>query len=293
MSRNATVLHPQSLDEALELLADDPEETKLIAGGTAFTILWRSGLIQATRVISCTALPGLDRIDAAHDIVTVGALTTFRAAEVSGDIQHRLPVLASTLHHVANLRVRNSATWGGNIAEADNTSDIPALLVALDAEIVVQSTSGRRISRVRDLIVDFFETTLAPDEMIVELRIPTPDPGVGGSYVKFLSRSAEDRTCLGVAAFVDLASDGTCQQLRLAVIGAAPIPLRLTDVEAQVRGERLDPARTAEVADEYVRRADPMSDVRGSAHYRRHVLPALISDAISRAAAAENRAVLV
>ncbi|WP_432837962.1 FAD binding domain-containing protein [Dactylosporangium sp. CA-092794] len=292
-SRPATVHRPTTPAETLALLAEDPEQSKLLAGGTAFTILWRSGLIQAEHIICCTAVSGLDGIRVEADSLVLGALTTLRAAEVSRAVQHHVPVLSSTLRHVANLRVRNVATWGGNVAEADNASDLPAVLVALDAQAVVRSVRGERVSRVQDLIVDFFTTTLAPDEMIVELRIPTPASSSAGSYVKFVSRAGDDRTCMGVAAFVGLHPDGSCRDLRLVAIGAGAVPLRLPDVEAQAVGEVLDERTVAEVAAAYAAAADPLSDVRGSAGYRRRVLPALIAEAVSRASAGDNEAVLL
>jgi carbon-monoxide dehydrogenase medium subunit len=287
-----TFHHPSTLADALALLAENPEESKLLAGGTAFTILWRNGLIQAEHVICCGAVTGLDHVRVESGATVLGALATFRAVEVSQPVREQCPVLCSTLRHVANLRVRNVATWGGNLAEADSSSDLPAVLVALDAEVVVRSAAGERVSTVRDLMVDFFATTLEPAEMIVEVRIPALAPWLAGSYVKFVSRSGDDRTCLGVAAFTGFGDDGSCRELRLAVIGAGVVPLRLPEVEAQVAGQVLDARAIADVAAAYVAASDPMSDVRGSARYRRHVLPALITEAISRANSRQNEAVM-
>jgi CO/xanthine dehydrogenase FAD-binding subunit len=238
-------------------------------------------------------VPGLDDVRVDADATVFGALATFRAVETSMAVRDRIPALCSTLRHVANLRVRNVATWGGNLAEADNSSDVPALLVALDAEVLVRSVGGDRVIRVQDLIVDFFETTLAPDEMIIELRIPTLAPSSAGSYVKFVSRAGDDRTCMGVAAFVGLDADGSCRELRLAVIGAGAVPLRLPEVESQVVGEVLGARTIGEVAAAYVAAADPMSDVRGSAGYRMHVMPTLIAEAVARATSRQNQAVLM
>ena len=292
MPGTVTFHRPSTLEDALALLADNPEESKLLAGGTAFTILWRNGLIRAEHVICCGAVTGLDHVRVESGATVLGALATFRAAEVSQPVREQCPVLCSTLHHVANLRVRNVATWGGNLAEADSSSDLPAVLVALDAEVVVRSAAGERVSTVRDLMVDFFATTLEPDEMIVEVRIPALAPWLAGSYVKFVSRSGDDRTCLGVAAFTGFGDDGSCRELRLAVVGAGVVPLRLPEVEAQVAGQVLDARAIADVAAAYVAASDPMSDVRGSARYRRHVLPALITEAVSRANSRQNEAVM-
>jgi carbon-monoxide dehydrogenase medium subunit len=292
VSGNVIFHRPSTLEDALGLLAENPEESKLLAGGTAFTILWRSGLIQAEHVICCGAVAGLDYVRVESGTTVLGALATFRSVEVSKAVRQQCPVLCSTLRHVANLRVRNMATWGGNLAEADSSSDLPAVLVALDAEVVVRSAASERVSTVRDLIVDFFATTLEPDEMIVEVRIPALPPWLAGSYVKFVSRSGDDRTCMGVAAFTGMADDGSCRELRLAVIGAGVVPLRLPEAEAQVTGQVLDARAIADVAAAYAGACDPMSDIRGSADYRRHVLPALITEAITRANSRQNEAVM-
>lgn len=292
MPGNVTFHRPSTLEETLSLLAANPEQSKLLAGGTAFTILWRSGLIQAEHVICCAGVTELDYIRAEDGATVLGALATFRSAEVSSVLTRQCPVLASTLHHVANLRVRNVATWGGNLAEADSTSDLPAVLVALDSEVVVRSATGQRVSTAADLLVDFFATTLEPDEMIVEVRIPAIPPWLAGSYVKFVSRSGDDRTCLGVAAFTGFDAAGRCRELRVAVIGAGPVPLRLPQIEARAIGQVLDESAVAEVAAAYAVAADPMSDLRGSADYRRQVLPALVTDAITRASARQNAAVM-
>jgi carbon-monoxide dehydrogenase medium subunit len=293
MPRDAVIHCPTSRDEALDLLAEHVDEAKLIAGGTAFTILWRSGFIQAEHLISCARLSGLDGVEERDGRVVVGALTTLRDTEVAPLVRRRLPVIASALGLIANLRVRNVATWGGNLAEADSTADLPAALVALDAEVEISTRDATRTSTVADLIVDFFETTVAPEEMITAVRVPIPGPALGGSYVKFVSRNAEDRTCLGVAAFVEQAEDGTCIDLRVAAIGAAATPLRVREAEVALRGERLTPDLVADLAHTYVERSDPLSDARGTADYRKHVLPSLITESVARAERGENRAVLV
>jgi carbon-monoxide dehydrogenase medium subunit len=292
-ARDAVVYCPATEREVLELLADRSADGKLVAGGTAFTVLWRTGLISAARLISCAAVAGLDHIEDHGDEIRIGALATFRAVELSPVVGERLPLLRAALAHVGNLRVRNVATWGGNLAEADNTSDLPAILVALDAVVVVRSVDGERVTSVADLIVDFFETTLRPEEMIVELRIPVPQARLAGCYVKFVARSAEDRTCLGVAACADIADDGTCRDVRVAAVGAATVPLRLRDVESAARGAHWDDDRITAIAAAYAEAADPLSDLRGTAEYRRRVLPGLVTEALHRAAGRDTCAVLL
>lgn len=292
--RGRAALHtPDVVEEVLELLAEHGEDAKLVAGGTAFTILWRAGLISAGHLISCSQLPGLDRIEADDGAVLFGALARLRSAEVAGLVWERLPVVAAALGHVGNLRVRNAATWGGNVAEADNTSDLPCLLAALDAEVRVRSRSDARSIPVGEFFVDYFETALAPDELVVEVRVPQPSARCSGSYVKFVSRHAEDRTCIGVAAFLERGEDGTCTAARVAVIGAGPVPLRVPEAESGLRGTTLTPDAMRGVAAAYAAAADPLSDIRGSAAFRRRVLPGLVVEALTRAGARDDGAVLL
>lgn len=290
----AVGLHcPDTVDEALDLLAEHGDDAKLVAGGTAFTILWRAGLISAGHLVSCTRLPGLDRIADTDDgaSVSLGALARLRSTETSTTVRRRLPVVAAALGHVANLRVRNAATWGGNVAEADNTSDLPCLLAALDAEVRVRSRSAARTVPVEAFFVDYFETALAPDELVVEVRVPVPSAWCTGSYVKFVSRNAEDRTCIGVAAFLERDGDGRCVDVRVAVIGAGPVPLRVRDAEHDLVGTDVSPEAMRELAARYAAAADPLSDLRGSAEFRLRVLPQLVVEALTRALAREDVAV--
>lgn len=289
-----SALHcPDTVDEVLDLLAEYGEDAKLVAGGTAFTILWRAGLISADHLIGCARLPGLDRIEADGGTVTLGALARLRSAEISGLVLERLPVVAAALAHVGNLRVRNAATWGGNVAEADNTSDLPCLLAALDAEVRVRSRSAARTVPIGEFFVDYFETALAADELVVEVRVPVPSAGCAGSYVKFVSRSAEDRTCLGVAAFLERDGDGDCADARVAVIGAGPVPLRVREAERDLLGTEVSPEAMRELGARYAAAADPLSDLRGSAEFRLRVLPELVVEALTRAWAGHDGAVLL
>ncbi|MBO0826382.1 MAG: xanthine dehydrogenase family protein subunit M [Streptosporangiales bacterium] len=289
-----TALHrPDTVEEVLDLLAEHGEDAKLIAGGTAFTILWRAGLISAGHLVGLSGVPGLDRIEADDDVVSLGALARLRSTEISATVRERLPVVAAALGHVGNLRVRNAATWGGNVAEADNTSDLPCLLAALDAEVRLRSRSGARSVPVDEFFVDYFETALAPDELVVDVRVPVPSEHCTGSYVKFLSRNAEDRTCLGVAAFLQRDDDGNCSAARVAAIGAGPVPLRVREAEQGLQGPVVSPDAMRDVAARYVAAADPLSDIRGSAEYRLRVLPELVVEALTRAWAGHDRAVLL
>jgi carbon-monoxide dehydrogenase medium subunit len=287
------LLHrPSTEGELLRILAEHQDEAKIVAGGTAFTILWRAGLLRPGHLVSAAGIPGLAGIAGEPGTTAVGALTRLRDVERSPEVLAAQPVLAAALRLVANVRVRNVATMGGNVAEADPTSDPPAVLAALGARMELGSAGGRREVAAAEFFVDFYETALRPDEIVRRVLVPDLSAEWTGAYVKFLSRSAEDRTCIGVAAFVRSAPDGGCAGLRLAAVGVGPVPLRLEHVEEQVVGARLDRQAVAHLAAEYVSAADPVSDVRGSADYRRQVLAPLIDQAVRRAVTGTNGAVL-
>lgn len=281
---------PRSHDELLDLLASHGEDAKLVAGGTAFTILRRSGLLRPDHVISLSAVPDLDGIVRVDAGTRIGALSRLTSVERSSMVRRHHPVLAATVGLVANRRVRNVATMGGNVSEADPTSDPPGVLSALSAVMHLTSRAGARAVPAEEFFVDYFETALREDEMVSHVEVPDLGPSWSGTYLKFLSRSAEDRTCIGVAAFVDLDGD-ECRGLRLALVGMGPVPLRVPEAEQAAVGCRLETEVVDRLAHAYVDASDPVSDIRGSADYRQTVASALIHDAISRAAQGVDDAV--
>ncbi|RZU30979.1 FAD binding domain-containing protein [Blastococcus saxobsidens] len=291
MRAPAAMHRPETLEELLAILREHGDSAKIVAGGTAFTILWKAGLLQAEHIVSATGLHGLTDVRADDEALTVGALARVRDVERAEATRRNSPVLASALRLVANVRVRNVATMGGNVAEADYTSDPPAVLSALDAVVTIRDKDGGRDLPLREFLVDYFETALRPDEFVTGVRIPILAADWGGTYLKLLSRSAEDRTCIGVAAFLQHATDGTCAGVRVAVVGGNPVPLRLPEVERQFVGQEPSMEAFAALAAEYAAAADPVADNRGTASYRRRVMAPLIVRALRRAARGTNDAV--
>jgi carbon-monoxide dehydrogenase medium subunit len=194
-------------------------------------------------------------------------------------------VLARTFAVVANVRVRNAATVGGVLAESDYASDPPAVFLALDAEVEVRGPAGARSIPIEDFFVAFYETSIAADEIITGIRMPLLPTGAGAVYEKFVTRSTEDRPCVGVAAVVALDVDGSCIDLRVAVGAAAETPQRFEELEATARGDRLGPERIAAIADGYAERIEPLDDMRGSAWYRTEMIRVWVRRAIEHAAA--------
>lgn len=281
----------ESLDQAVGALQEYGDDATVVAGSTAVTILLQQGLIEPEAIVSIGRIDGLRGIERDGDQLVLGALSTHREVELDPLVREALPVLSYTFGVVANVRVRNAATVGGVVAEADYASDPPALLRALDAEVEVAGPDGERTIPIADFLLGFYETALEPAEIVTRVRVPLLPAGSGSVYEKFITRSSEDRPCVGVAAIARFEADGvTCGDLRVAVGAVAEIPQRFTDVEAAARGRPIDEALAAEVAAQYAEQIDPLSDMRGSEWYRREMIHVWVRRAILGAADAARAA---
>lgn len=277
-------LEPASLDEACQLLAAAPEETKALAGGTAVALMLRQGLIAPERLVSLARLAELGGITSQGAFVRIGAGVTL--TEVARDrlVQERLPSLAYACQRVGNVRVRNVATLGGNLAEADYASDPPAVLASLGGFCTVRNTERVRTVFVDELITGFYTTVLEPGELITEIVVPTP-PSRRAVYLKYVSRSSEDRPCVGVAARADF--DGQAVTEADVVVGAvAGTPQRLEEVCAALAGGALNDSAVAQVAERYGAELEPMDDARGSSWYRRRMITVFVRRALQALAQA-------
>ena len=255
---------PRSLDEVLVLRAEHGEEATLVAGGSFLGIVMNQKLFTPTMLVALRSVPGLDYIEADRGILRLGAMTTHRAVERSPVVGEGWPSLAFAFSVVASPRVRNQATVGGVVADADYASDPPSMLAALGARVVTRSARAEREIPMDEFILGHYETALEEDELVTELRIPRSE---GRSvYRKFRSRSSEDRPCVSIAAAV---GDGG---LRVVVGAVADRPQYFPEICDLARGERVDGELAAEIGRRYAERIEPISDSRGSARYRRRVI---------------------
>jgi aerobic carbon-monoxide dehydrogenase medium subunit len=244
--------------------------------------LLRQRLLRPTALISLGGLAHLRNIERDNGHLSIGALATHRQVELSPLVQTTIPVLAQTFSVVANVRVRNAATVGGVVAEADYASDPPAVLLALDAEIQVAGPQGSRTIPMKEFVKGFYETALQPDEIVTHVRIPIPPADTHGVYEKYVSRSSEDRPCVGVAALVRMDAT-TCKELRVAVGAAAEVPQRFEDIEARAHGQPLDDDLVQAIADRYAECIETLTDMRGSAWYRTEMVRVWVRRAIVKA----------
>lgn len=270
---------PGSLAEALEVLGGDPWGTKAIAGGTAVVLMMRQGLIAPERLVALDRLPGLRGVTRTETGLQIGALTTLTQVARSADVQQEAPSVAAAAAVVANPRIRNAATLGGNLAEADYASDPPSALISWGAQCRVQGPAGERTIPVADLITGFYTTALEHDELITSVEVPVGAGDVRSVYLKYRSRSSEDRPCVGVAARI--AMDGAVVTEAEVVVGAvAATPHRMPEVTASLVGRPLSAAAIASVAADYAASVDPIEDFRGSAWYRRRVVDVYVRRAL-------------
>jgi aerobic carbon-monoxide dehydrogenase medium subunit len=259
----------ESVAEALEMLARYGEDAHLVAGATAFTLLWRQGLLRPGHVIGLRRIASLGGITSTRGGLVVGATVTHRAIERSADVARYCPALTRTFASVATVRVRNQATVGGNLAHADPAQDPPPMLIALGAEVVATSPAGERTIPVDELFVDVFTTSLRRDEILTSVRLPALSPGTRATYLKFLPQTADDYATVSVAATLRLAEDGTVADVRIALGACGPTPVRSRSVEAALKGARPDARLIADAAARVTADIEPFDDVRGSAAYKR------------------------
>ena len=222
------LLRPSSLQEAVDSLSALGERARPLAGGTALVLLLGQGLLSLDCLVDLRHIPGLDKIE--HEPGTglaLGALVSHRAIERSPLVRAQLPFLAEVFHHVANVRVRNQATVGGVLAEADYASDPPAALIALNARVRVIGPDGERELSVAELLRGWYETSLAGGEIIRDVVVPDPPPDTKFAYRRFVSRSTQDRPCASIA--IALRSSGDhCAELRVVVGAVAATPQRIS-----------------------------------------------------------------
>lgn len=271
--RSYALHQPESLAEALDLLATHgDDDTHVMAGGTSMVLLMTMGLVQPERVIALRKISGLHGITSEDDGgLTIGALATHRQLELAPEVRAYAPALSETFGQVATVRIRNQATVGGNLVHADPAQDPPPMLIALDASVTLRSQAGERRLPAEELFVDYLTTQIQPGELLTEIHLPALAPGTRAAYLKFLPRTHDDYATVSVAAALRLDDDGRCQHARIALGGAAGVPLRARVVENALVGEQLTDARIAEAAALVDGIVDPPDDARGSATYKRRM----------------------
>jgi carbon-monoxide dehydrogenase medium subunit len=266
---------PGSVDDCLKLLAERGRETKLLAGGTDLLPQLKNHLLKPARVIDLSGVARLKTLDSAGGRgLRVGAAVTARELERDPFVTRHYAALAESGALVGSVQVRNLATLGGNLCNAAPSADMAPPLLALDAEAVIAGPKGERRVPMTSFFVGVRQTVVGPDELLVELLVPDPGPHSGGTYVRHTPRRELDIAVVGVAAQLTLAN-GVCSKARIALAAVAPTPVRATAAERSLEGQPVTPERIARAADLALEVAKPISDQRGSADFRRHLVKVL------------------
>lgn len=279
--RKFDYLEAKTVEEACSLLSQYKGKARLIAGGTDLLVAMRRGKITPLYVINVKTIPNLDYVSYDGDGLRIGALATLSEIESSPLIRDRFPIIADSAHQIGTQQVRNVGTIGGNLGNAAPSADMAPSLIGLGAKAKLKGPKGERVVALEEFFTGPGETTLQAGEMLIEIQVPNPPPHTRGVYLKLPARTAIDLAAVGVAAVVTLDSKGANIVDAKIVLGAvAPIPMRARQAEDIIKGKAINNELIEKAAQVAAEEAKPISDVRGSAGYRKEIVRVLTNRAI-------------
>src|SRR5262245_48949027 len=273
---------PTTIKKALALMEKYGEDARVIAGGTSLIIMMRQRLLMPKVVISLGRIPRFDKITyKAADGLRIGAGARHRDIELSAAVKKHYPLLHETFRKVAQPRIRNMGTVGGNLAAGDPLTDPGASLIALDAEVTLSARKGQRTLPLDEFFVDYYQTALEPGELLTEIHVPLPQRP-GWSHIKFTPRSIEDFATVGVALTLR-ANNGFCEDVRVGLNSVASTIVHAKQAEATLRGKQITDDLLRQMGDVAASEVDPNDDNRGSADYKREMVKVLVRRAVQEA----------
>jgi aerobic carbon-monoxide dehydrogenase medium subunit len=273
---------PETVSDALELLAEHLDDASVLAGGQSLIPLLALRLAHPVVLIDINGIDELSGVSAADGWVTIGATTREYVAEESGTVADAVPLLAAALPLIGHEAIRSRGTIGGSLAHADPAAELPAVARALDAEFVVRGQSGERVVPAADWFEGYLMTSRRPDELLAEVRFPAARAGTGVSFQE-VARRHGDFAIVGLAASLTF-SEGAISDARLAFAGVSDVPVRAAEAEDVLVGERPSTELFAEAARRATGDLDPPADLHGSADYRKKVAAALVRRGLREAA---------
>jgi aerobic carbon-monoxide dehydrogenase medium subunit len=280
------LLQPTTVGEASSALRDFAERGKIYAGGAELLLLMRRGFLRSEVLVDVKKIDRLHRITSNDGVLCVGACVTHRTLETEPRVREHAPSFAYAESQVANVRVRNQGTLGGNLCFNDPHSDPGTVLLVHNASVTLGSQRGERRLQLNDFFLDMYETALEPDELMLDVQIPTLPIGMISTYLRV---HRFQRPTLGVAAAVKM-NDGTIAESRLAVGCIGPNCQRLPELEAKINGTQLDEAKRifAEKKNYLRDLLRPVDDLLGSADYKLYMTGVLLDQAVERSAQSEE-----
>jgi len=273
---------PSSLDEAIGLLTKHGEQAKVLSGGMSLlpTLKLRLGFF--AHLVDINRIPGLDGIKEEGGALRIGAMTRQSALERSELIRRKYPILADAVPLIADPLVRNRGTVGGNVANGDPANDQPAIMIALGATLLARGPKGERTIAANKFYTGLYETALARDEILTEIRIPVPPAKSGGAYQK-LKRKTGDFAVAAVAVQLTLDARGAVASCGIALTNAGPTPLEAAEAAKFLVGKVPDAKTIAEAAKLAAAKCDPSADHRGSVEYKKDMARVLAARALQTA----------
>jgi carbon-monoxide dehydrogenase medium subunit len=276
---------PERVEDAIELLSRYGEDGKILAGGQSLMPLMNLRLARPQVIIDINRIPALDYIaERANGELAIGALTRQRSLEHSPDVKELNPLLAATLPFIGHFQIRNRGTMGGSLAHADPAAELPAVNLALEAELVLKSAYGERTIPAGEFFLGTMTTAIEPTELLTEIRFPRWRAGSGWA-VEEVARRRGDFAIVGVVVSLQLDQNGLCEETRIALFGVGDRPVRAVRGEEILRGQRAETKILAEAAHAAAAELDPVSDVHASREYRREVGACLIRRALQNSLA--------
>ncbi len=283
--KNFDYLEPTTVAEACALLKEHAGEAKIFAGGSHLTILMKQGLYQPKALVNIKKISELKGIKYdAKEGLSIGALLTHRELETSAVVKETFPVLSEAEREVANIRVRNMGTIGGNLASGEPLTDLSQIFIALDGKVKITGPSGQRELAVEELFLDFYTTSLAEDEILTHVMLPTLPPRLGVEYIRFSSSSVVDKPSVGVAVRLTLdGGDETIQTARIVLGCVGATPVRAREAEALLTGKKLTPELAEKAGNIASQECSPTEDLRGSERYKRAIVGTLVKRGAEKA----------
>ena len=283
--KNFDYLEPTTVAEACALLKQHGGDAKVFAGGAHVTILMKQGLIELKSLVNIKKIPELQgiRYDGVEGLV-IGALVTHRELEISTLVREIFPVLSEAEREVANIRVRNMGTVGGNLASGEPLTDLSQIFISLDGKAKIAGPNGQRVIPVEELFLDFYTTSLADDEILTQVVLPPLPPRSGVEYIRFSSSSVVDKPSAGVAVRLTLdTGDKTIQTARIVLGCVGATPVRARKAEGLLSGKKLTPELAEQAGSIASTECSPTSDLRGSELYKRAIVRTLVKRAAAKA----------
>jgi carbon-monoxide dehydrogenase medium subunit/6-hydroxypseudooxynicotine dehydrogenase subunit alpha len=274
---------PGDLESALKLLAANPNETKVLAGGQSLVPLMNFRLARPEIVVDINRLTELAYIRPAGQGLAIGALTRHSQLARSQLVAERCPVLVEAILYVGHMQIRNRGTVGGSVMHADPAAELPCAFAALEAQFHLASIRGRRVLTWGEMFEDVFTTAARPDEILVEIEVPPLPPRTGHAFVEFARRTG-DFALGGACALLTVDGSGRCLGARLSLLAAGPKPTRAVEAENLLAGGSLNEAELAAAAARATAGLSPAGDLHGSTGYRVDLLETMARRALGRAA---------